>query len=446
MRVVSGLLLLLFLTYTGTGCALFKKNGSGSSGGGGIFGGQSNPPPPRFPGGPADPIKDGASPPPAVPQASAAATSEQAVLAGRVVDPHQRPSTNTYIRWVRLDDNKEAGEPIDVEVNGDGYFFIPGLRPGSQYKLIAHSKQGDKTLANVAYAQAPRTNLFIQVKEEYAATLVPTGTAGRKTTPTQTSANETPSGPVSAAGALSVNNSVPDLPVPVNVPVAPAAASSSVAPPSWAPAPVAGSPANTSWPPALHIANPNQSPPAAPPAPPRPPALAPTDASQSLAPRVPSCVLVGRRLENLALRDTRGEVWEFRTSKRGKLVLFDFWAISCPHCLPALPELNRLQSQLGGQGLEVVGIALEADGSVEQQAARINEFCRARQVNYRQLLGEPTRCNITAPSQFNVPSIPKMVLCDEDGSILWEHSGAPDRATLGELERLIQRRLSSRTS
>jgi thiol-disulfide isomerase/thioredoxin len=409
MRVVSGLLLLLFLTYTGTGCALFKKNGSGSSGGGGIFGGQSNPPPPRFPGGPADPIKDGASPPPAVPQASAAATSEQAVLAGRVVDPHQRPSTNTYIRWVRLDDNKEAGEPIDVEVNGDGYFFIPGLRPGSQYKLIAHSKQGDKTLANVAYAQAPRTNLFIQVKEEYAATLVPTGTAGRKTTPTQTSANETPSGPVSAAGALSVNNSVPDLPVPVNVPVAPAAASSSVAPP-------------------------------------RPPALAPTDASQSLAPRVPSCVLVGRRLENLALRDTRGEVWEFRTSKRGKLVLFDFWAISCPHCLPALPELNRLQSQLGGQGLEVVGIALEADGSVEQQAARINEFCRARQVNYRQLLGEPTRCNITAPSQFNVPSIPKMVLCDEDGSILWEHSGAPDRATLGELERLIQRRLSSRTS
>jgi thiol-disulfide isomerase/thioredoxin len=364
------------------------------------------------------------------------------------VDDYQRPTASSHIRWVRLENSKEVGTPADVEVNGEGYFFIPGLRPGSQYKLIARSKQGDKVLANIAYAQAPSINLYIQVKEDFAAGIIPadgerTKTSADNRTQPATAYNTPPPG----ANVSAVNSTVPDLPpMTVPVPTSQAPARTNVTPPTWAPSGVATNPAPT-WPPALNIANPNNRPPAPPPNPPRPPALNPADAKLSYStPRVPSCVLLGKHLENLALRDTSGGVWEFRTSKRGKLILIDFWATWCPHCLPVMPELNRLQMQYGGQGLEVVGVALEQEGTVDKQAVRVNEFCRARQVSYRQLLGEPTVSNIGAASQFNLASIPKVVLLDEDGWILWEHVGAPDRATLDELERILQGRLSRRPS
>ena len=39
-----------------------------------------------------------------------------------MIDSYQRPLPNTYIRWVRMEENREAGAPIDVEATADGYF------------------------------------------------------------------------------------------------------------------------------------------------------------------------------------------------------------------------------------------------------------------------------------------------------------------------------------
>src|SRR5262249_36125658 len=146
---------------------------------------------------------------------------------------------------------------------------------------------------------------------------------------------------------------------------------------------------------------------------------------------------------NLALNDTTNGTWEFRTSRRGKLVLFDFWETSCMPCRQAMPTLASLSNKYSPQGLEVVGVALESkSGSLAGQSVRVNAVCQRAGVNYRQLLGDSGSASIR--QQFSINYLPTMVLVDENGWVLWRHVGVPDRATLDELERLIQRRLDTR--
>jgi thiol-disulfide isomerase/thioredoxin len=162
--------------------------------------------------------------------------------------------------------------------------------------------------------------------------------------------------------------------------------------------------------------------------------------SPETATRVPSCVLVGRQLHNFALYDLNGQPWEFR-QRRGRLVLLDFWGSWCLYCVQAIPHLNGLQQQFGPRGLEVIGIAYE-DGMPQERVHKVERVCRARQVNYRVLMGgDRTTCPVR--TQFAVSAWPTLVLLDEEGQILWRGEGLNSQQ-IQELELLIRRRLSGR--
>src|SRR5688572_3718320 len=47
------------------------------------------------------------------------------------------------------------------------------------------------------------------------------------------------------------------------------------------------------------------------------------------------------------------------SSLRGKVVLLDFWATWCPPCVASMPHLQKLQDELGGRGLVVLGVNQE---------------------------------------------------------------------------------------
>jgi thiol-disulfide isomerase/thioredoxin len=157
---------------------------------------------------------------------------------------------------------------------------------------------------------------------------------------------------------------------------------------------------------------------------------------------VPSCVLLGNHLENLALKDSKGQAWEYKKHAAGKLVLIDFWGTHCVYCRDSMPTLNRLQTQYGARGLEVIGIAIEAGKDERKEADAVNKMCTAMQLSYRQLMGHVGTFDVG--KNFRIEGLPTLILLSEQGDILWHHVGRPDPAKLSELERAIQFQLNRR--
>ena len=57
------------------------------------------------------------------------------------------------------------------------------------------------------------------------------------------------------------------------------------------------------------------------------------------------------------------KAWKARAEKelRGKPVLVNFWATTCPGCIKEMPHLVKLYNELSPSGLEVIGIAMSYD-------------------------------------------------------------------------------------
>ena len=448
MRVVSCMIVLASLCMTVTGCSLFKKNTDGTSGTS-TAGGK---PPAKFPGA-QDPLLNSnpSQPPPAFPATPAAQSSSakgNEILAGTVIDAYQRPVGNAYIRWVNLDE-KDVGAPIDVATDTGGHFIIQGLKPGGSYKLIARTKQGEKMLAGTVLTSAPNVRVLIPIREDLvnaSTPPLPGAPAFQGNTPKKddnAAWNTNPGKPAADPPNLPATLTVPAA---TNLPVANPPPSPSTSLPSFVPGIVENADPNRL--PMLTI--PNKNPPPLPPVyvppdPPRPPVAPPGNGKLDTGPtRVPSCVLVGgTRLENLALKDSKGQDWEYKKQAAGKLLLIDFWGTYCVYCRDSMPALNKLNAQYASRGVEVIGIALEGGKDERREAEAVNKMCASMQVSYRQLLGHTGSFDVG--KNFGVKALPTLILLSEQGQILWRHEGRPDAATLGSLERVIQNRLNNRS-
>ena len=384
-----------------------------------------------------------------------------AVLAGRVIDNFSKPPANTSIRLVSMD-SKDTSNAKDVDVMADGYFIIQGLKAGASYKLVARGKNGDHLLAGITQTTAPNLTVVIQVREDFANAGTPPvqgSPAFDEKKPDKISSLDNPN------NFTNNNNAVPtmgqggsrdgnDLQIPpLNVPV-PARAAPAPTPTNqgWVAGPNIASDKGNAFLPLLDIQNPTTKP-ALPPLriPQAPPALPPESFGPNSFPgdgllnggaRVPSCVVLGKRVENLALNDVNITPWELKKDRRGKLVLLDFWGTWCGYCRESMPALVQLQAKYNPQDLEVVGIAWEKDGTPQEKAYRVNRMAQSFHANYRQLLSMGPECPVQ--SELKITGYPTMILLDQDGAILWRHSGMLDRTSLDQLERVIKRRLNLR--
>jgi len=102
----------------------------------------------------------------------------------------------------------------------------------------------------------------------------------------------------------------------------------------------------------------------------------------------------------------------------GRLVVLNFWASWCGPCREEMPMLDRAAQRHAGQGVAVVGVAVD-------DAAATRDFLKDNPVGYPILVDEPRNGSDLSVTYGNSRSVlPYTVLIGRDGRVLAQHFGS----------------------
>ncbi len=96
---------------------------------------------------------------------------------------------------------------------------------------------------------------------------------------------------------------------------------------------------------------------------------------------------------------------------KGKVVLVDFWATNCPPCLEEFPAMKQLYAKHHKQGLEVVGISLDADRQL------VDGFQEQWKLPWKMTLSGSDRD--ATRTRYKARTIPSLFLVDREGKIAY---------------------------
>jgi len=130
----------------------------------------------------------------------------------------------------------------------------------------------------------------------------------------------------------------------------------------------------------------------------------------------------GQAAPEFVLKDINGQQVKL-SDFRGKAVVLNFWATWCPPCKTEIPWFEDLAEKYKGQGLQVVGVALD-DASDED----IAKFAREMKMNYPVLLGKEE----TSDLYGGVQMLPTTFYIDRNGKITDHVLGLVSRKEIEE--------------
>jgi len=116
---------------------------------------------------------------------------------------------------------------------------------------------------------------------------------------------------------------------------------------------------------------------------------------------------------------------------RGKVVLVNFWATSCPGCIKEMPGMVETYNQYKGRGFEIVAVAMRYD-----PPNYVANFVQTRQLPF------PVALDVDgahARAFGNVQVTPTSFIIGKDGRILEQKLGELDFV---KLKALLDRELS----
>ena len=123
------------------------------------------------------------------------------------------------------------------------------------------------------------------------------------------------------------------------------------------------------------------------------------------AAEVRSAEFWGTSLPDLARQEQRLDQW------LGKVAVVNFWAPWCPPCRDEIPGFIHLQESLGGQGLQIVGVALDDEDKVRAYADETG-------INYPILLGGLKAVDLGKAAGNRLGGLPYTVVFDRKGNAI----------------------------
>ena len=98
---------------------------------------------------------------------------------------------------------------------------------------------------------------------------------------------------------------------------------------------------------------------------------------------------------------------------RGEVVVVNVWATWCPPCRVEMPGFVDLQRELGDEGVQFVGIAVDRAG-----AEAVRPFVQEKGINFPQIVSPQL-----AARHFPGEVVPRTYVIDKQGRIRYSHSG-----------------------
>jgi thiol-disulfide isomerase/thioredoxin len=115
---------------------------------------------------------------------------------------------------------------------------------------------------------------------------------------------------------------------------------------------------------------------------------------------------------------------------RGQVLVVNFWATWCAPCREEMPEFVRAQTELGGAGLQFVGIAIDEIDKVRKFGAQIG-------VNYPLLIGGYGALELSKSLGNSLTALPFTIIVSRGGTVAHTQLGplrdAELRSIVGQL-------------
>ena len=118
---------------------------------------------------------------------------------------------------------------------------------------------------------------------------------------------------------------------------------------------------------------------------------------------------------------------------KNKILVVDLWATWCPPCRKGIPHFVRLQKELSGEGVQVLGIAMDSPEDPSSSVDKVLAFLKKQKVNYPCGLG-------TNELKQKIPGdvkLPTTLFIDRQGNVRYVATGYHDYTKIAALTKAL---------